>query len=261
MTGTITERFRRGFFVDVGIQAYLPGRHLDIRPTQSLEGYLGNTFEFKIIKLDRERGRIIVSRRLFLEQTRAILWANTIKTLKEGDVVKGTVSDIDAYGAWVDIGGHDVRLHISNLSWGWFKHPSDVVSLGEEIQTKVLKIYSTTQRVMVGLKQTSIDPILLMKGKYKRGDRIQVTVKHLESYRAIVEFKEGGWQSIYFYDRHLLDPLNHPLPLMTVGEKVEVYVVSLTENGYPWLNWTNEPIDRSLPLRGALTNIDPSTLK
>jgi small subunit ribosomal protein S1 len=158
--GTITARVKGGLSVTIrgGVKAFLPGSQVDLRPVRNLDKLIGQTYEFKVIKFNKKRGNIVLSRRVLLEKERDELKARTLQNLEEGMVVTGVIKNITEYGAFVDLGGIDGLLHITDMSWGRVNHPSEVFSVGDEVTVKVLKYNPDTERVSLGLKQTVEDP-------------------------------------------------------------------------------------------------------
>ncbi|MDY0212972.1 MAG: S1 RNA-binding domain-containing protein, partial [Desulfuromonadaceae bacterium] len=164
--GKIVSRIKGGLSVDIGVNAFLPGSQVDLRPVRNLDKLIGETFEFKIIKLNKRRGNIVLSRRVLLENERESQRADTLKTLEEGQVVEGVVKNLTDYGAFIDLGGIDGLLHITDMSWGRVTHPSDILAVGDAINVKVLKFDREKERVSLGLKQTAPDPWLSVAEKY-----------------------------------------------------------------------------------------------
>ena len=160
--GRIISRIKGGLAVDIGVTAFLPGSQVDIRPVRNLDKMLGETYKFKIIKLNKRRGNIVLSRRVLLEDERDSHRADTLGALNEGDVLEGTVKNLTDYGAFIDLGGIDGLLHVTDMSWGRVNHPSDVIAVGEKINVKVLKFDREKQRVSLGLKQVVPDPWLVV---------------------------------------------------------------------------------------------------
>jgi small subunit ribosomal protein S1 len=172
--GTISQRVKGGLSVTIrgGVKAFLPGSQVDLRPIRNLERLIGETHRFKVIKFNKKRGNIVLSRRALLEQERDQMKTKTLDTLEEGIVVPGIVKNITEYGAFVDLGGIDGLLHITDMSWGRLGHPSELLKVGEEIQVKVLKYNSETERVSLGLKQTQNDPWAEAESSYPIGLRV-----------------------------------------------------------------------------------------
>jgi len=158
--GTIVNRVKGGFSVDIGVQAFLPGSQADLRPIRNLDDMVGNAYEFKILKYNRKRSNIVLSRRAILEKEREAKRAETLSSIEEGKVVDGVVKNITEYGVFVDLGGVDGLLHITDISWGRVKHPSELFSMGDQISVKVLNLDLEKERVSLGMKQLAEDPWL-----------------------------------------------------------------------------------------------------
>src|SRR5690606_13645570 len=172
--GTISQRVKGGLAVTIrgGVKAFLPGSQVDLRPIRNLEKLIGQTYEFKVIKFNKKRGNIVLSRRALLERERDEMKAKTLQTLEEGMVVTGTIKNLTEYGAFVDLGGIDGLLHITDMSWGRVNHPGEVFKVGDEVTVKVLKYNAETERVSLGLKQTQEDPWNHAEEAYPLGKRV-----------------------------------------------------------------------------------------
>ena len=189
--GKIVGRIKGGLTVDIGINAFLPGSQVDLRPVRNLEKLLGATFDFKIIKLNKRRGNIVLSRRVLLEEQRESMRSETLETLAEGQEIEGIVKNLTDYGCFIDLGGIDGLLHITDMSWGRVNHPSDVLSVGEKVKIKVLKYDRERERVSLGLKQITPDPWLEVENGYPVGVKVQGKVVSLTDYGAFVELEDG----------------------------------------------------------------------
>ncbi len=225
--GKITARVKGGLSVDIGVKAFLPGSQVDIRPIRNLEKFIGQEYEFKVIKFNKRRGNIVLSRRVLLERERASLKARTLQQLEEGRVLKGTVKNITEYGAFVDLGGIDGLLHITDMSWGRVNHPSEMVQVGDEIEVKVLKFNSDTERVSLGLKQISEDPWIHAEDKYHVGDRVAGRVVSLTDYGAFVELEEGIEGLIHISEMSWTRRVKHPSRMVAIGDTVETIVLDI----------------------------------
>ncbi|MCB9745568.1 MAG: 30S ribosomal protein S1 [Alphaproteobacteria bacterium] len=225
--GRIVARVKGGLSVDIGVKAFLPGSQVDIRPIRNLEKFLGQDFEFKVIKFNKRRGNIVLSRRVLLEKERASLKSKTLRQLEEGRVLKGTVKNITEYGAFVDLGGIDGLLHITDMSWGRVNHPSEMVQVGDEIEVKVLKFNSETERVSLGLKQISEDPWIHAETKYRVGDRVTGRVVSLTDYGAFVELEEGIEGLIHISEMSWTRRVKHPSRMVAIGDEVETIVLDI----------------------------------
>ena len=225
--GRIIARVKGGLSVDIGVKAFLPGSQVDIRPIRNLEKFLAEEFDFKVIKFNKRRGNIVLSRRVLLEKERASLKFKTLELLNEGAVMKGTVKNITEYGAFVDLGGIDGLLHITDMSWGRVNHPSEMVQVGDEIEVKVLKFNSETERVSLGLKQISEDPWIHAENNYHVGDRVSGTVVSLTDYGAFVELEEGIEGLIHISEMSWTRRVKHPSKMVAIGDNVETIVLDI----------------------------------
>ncbi|MEN8688076.1 MAG: 30S ribosomal protein S1 [Desulfuromonadales bacterium] len=225
--GKIVGRIKGGLTVDIGINAFLPGSQVDLRPVRNLEKLLGATFEFKIIKLNKRRGNIVLSRRVLLEEQRESLRSDTLETLAEGQVVEGIVKNLTDYGSFIDLGGIDGLLHITDMSWGRVNHPSDVLTVGDKIKVKILKYDRERERVSLGLKQITPDPWLEVENTYPVGTKVQGKVVSLTDYGAFVELQDGVEGLIHVSEMSWTKRIKHPNKLLTVGDEVETVVLAL----------------------------------
>lgn len=225
--GRIVGRIKGGLTVDIGINAFLPGSQVDLRPVRNLEKLLGATFDFKIIKLNKRRGNIVLSRRVLLEEQRENMRSDTLETLTEGQVVEGIVKNLTDYGSFIDLGGIDGLLHITDMSWGRVNHPSDVLSVGEKINVKILKYDRERERVSLGLKQITPDPWLEVESTYPVGARVQGKVVSLTDYGAFIELEDGVEGLIHVSEMSWTKRIKHPNKLLTVGDEVETLVLAL----------------------------------
>ncbi|MEN8730549.1 MAG: 30S ribosomal protein S1 [Desulfuromonadales bacterium] len=225
--GKIVGRIKGGLTVDIGINAFLPGSQVDLRPVRNLEKMLGATFEFKIIKLNKRRGNIVLSRRVLLEEQRESLRSDTLETLAEGQVVEGIVKNLTDYGSFIDLGGIDGLLHITDMSWGRVNHPSDVLTVGDKIKVKILKYDRERERVSLGLKQITPDPWLEVENTYPVGTKVQGKVVSLTDYGAFVELQDGVEGLIHVSEMSWTKRIKHPNKLLTVGDEVETVVLAL----------------------------------
>ena len=225
--GRIVGRIKGGLTVDIGINAFLPGSQVDLRPVRNLEKLLGATFDFKIIKLNKRRGNIVLSRRVLLEEQRENMRSDTLETLTEGQVVEGIVKNLTDYGSFIDLGGIDGLLHITDMSWGRVNHPSDVLSVGEKINVKILKYDRERERVSLGLKQITPDPWLEVETAYPVGAKVTGKVVSLTDYGAFVELEDGVEGLIHVSEMSWTKRIKHPNKLLTVGDDVETLVLAL----------------------------------
>jgi small subunit ribosomal protein S1 len=225
--GKIVGRIKGGLTVDIGINAFLPGSQVDLRPVRNLEKLLGETFDFKIIKLNKRRGNIVLSRRVLLEEQRESMRSETLETLAEGQEVEGVVKNLTDYGCFIDLGGIDGLLHITDMSWGRVNHPSDVLSVGEKVKIKVLKYDRERERVSLGLKQITPDPWLEVENGYPVGVKVHGKVVSLTDYGAFVELEDGVEGLIHVSEMSWTKRIKHPNKLLTVGDDVETVVLAL----------------------------------
>jgi len=227
VSGTITNRVKGGFSVDIGVQAFLPGSQADLRPIRNLDDMVGETFDFKILKYNRKRSNIVLSRRVLLEEEREIQRAATLAAIEEGKVVDGVVKNITEYGVFVAVGGVDGLLHITDISWGRVKHPSELFRIGDNITVKILNLDLERERVSLGMKQLTQDPWLTAKEKYPVGSRVNGKIVSLTDYGAFVELEEGIEGLIHVSEMSWTRKVRHPSKLVSVGEIVETVVLDI----------------------------------
>jgi small subunit ribosomal protein S1 len=226
--GTITARVKGGLQVSIrgGVKAFLPGSQVDLRPVRNLDKLIGQTFEFKVIKFNKKRGNIVLSRRVLLEKERNELKAQTLGRLEEGMVVTGTIKNITEYGAFVDLGGIDGLLHITDMSWGRVSHPSEVFKLGDEVTVKVLRYNPETERVSLGLKQTLDDPWETAMQRYAVGAKVSGKVVSLTDYGAFVEIEQGVEGLVHISEMSWGKP-KHPSKVLKEQQEVECVVLEV----------------------------------
>lgn len=229
--GTVVAKVKGGLSVDIGVKAFLPGSQIDLRPVRNMDVYLGKKFKFKVIKFNKKRGNIVLSRRALLEEERDSLRSQTLDTMAEGSIVTGVVKNITDYGAFIDLGGMDGLLHITDMSWGRVKHPSEMLNVGDEIQVKVLKYDKEKERVSLGMKQLTTDPWEAVKATYPPGTKLKGKVVSLAEYGAFVELGEGIEGLIHVSEMSWTKRVKHPSQIVTVDQEVEVVVLEVdTEN-------------------------------
>ncbi|MDB4470652.1 30S ribosomal protein S1 [Deltaproteobacteria bacterium] len=229
--GKIISRIKGGLSVDIGVNAFLPGSQVDLRPVRNLDKVIGESFDFKIIKLNKRRGNIVLSRRVLLETERESQRGETLKTLEENQVAEGIVKNLTDYGAFIDLGGIDGLLHITDMSWGRVKHPSDILAVGDKINVKVLKFDKEKERVSLGLKQISPDPWLDVQAKYPVEGKVTGKVVSLTDYGAFIELEEGVEGLIHVSEMSWTKRVKHPNKVLSIGDEVESVVLALdTEN-------------------------------
>src|SRR3954468_13058798 len=225
--GTIVGRVKGGLAVDIGVKAFLPGSQVDIRPVRNLDQYIGKDFEFKIIKFNEKRGNIVLSRRVLLEKQREEMKKETLKNLKEGAILKGQVKNLTDYGAFIDLGGIDGLLHITDMSWGRIGHPSEMFNVGDEVRVVVLKFDPTQERVSLGLKQIQEDPWHRADEKYPVGTRVKGKVVSITDYGAFVELEQGVEGLVHVSEMSWTKRLKHPSKVLEVGKEVEAVVLDI----------------------------------
>ncbi len=231
VTGVVTGKVKGGLTVMTnGIRAFLPGSLVDTRPVKDTTPYEGKTFEFKVIKLDRKRNNVVVSRRAVVEANMGEERAKLLETLQEGAIVKGIVKNITDYGAFVDLGGVDGLLHITDLAWRRVRHPSEVVQVGEELEAKVLKFDQEKMRVSLGLKQLGEDPWVGIARRYPQGTRIFGKVTNITDYGAFVEVEAGIEGLVHVSEMDWTNKNVDPRKIVTLGDEVEVMVLDIDEN-------------------------------
>jgi small subunit ribosomal protein S1 len=225
--GRITDRIKGGLTVDVGLRAFLPGSLVDIKPVKNLESLRGQELEFKVISLDRRRNNIVLSRKAVLETELVKKKAETLKRLEEGARLRGTVKNITDYGVFIDLGGIDGLLHITDISWGRVNHPSEHFTVGDEVEVVVLKFDPETERVSLGYKQRSDDPWTLVDKKYPIGSRVHGRVVSIVDYGAFVEIEEGVEGLIHVSEMSWTKKVVNPAKILEVGDEVEAIVSEL----------------------------------
>ncbi|WP_373499327.1 30S ribosomal protein S1 [Desulfococcus sp.] len=225
--GLITNRVKGGFSVDIGVQAFLPGSQADLRPIRNLDEMVGKTFTFKILKYNRKRSNIVLSRRMILEEEREAARSATLSSIEEGKVMPGIVKNITEYGVFVDLGGVDGLLHITDISWGRVKHPSELFSVSDEITVKVLSLDLEKERVSLGMKQLTPDPWSTASKKYPVNSRITGKVVSLTDYGAFVELEEGIEGLIHVSEMSWTRKVRHPSKVVSVGEEVDAIVLDI----------------------------------
>jgi small subunit ribosomal protein S1 len=225
--GRITDRIKGGLTVDVGLRAFLPGSLVDIKPVKNLESLRGQEMDFKVISLDRRRNNIVLSRKAVLETELVKKKAETLKKLEERARLKGVVKNITDYGVFIDLGGIDGLLHITDISWGRVNHPSEHFSVGDEVEVVILKFDPETERVSLGYKQKGDDPWTLVDKKYPIGSRVKGRVVSLVDYGAFVEIEEGVEGLIHVSEMSWTKKVVNPAKILEVGDEVEAIVSEL----------------------------------
>src|SRR5574338_453670 len=227
--GIITARVKGGLSVTIrgGVKAFLPGSQVDLRPVRNLDAFLGQNFKFKVIKFNKKRGNIVLSRRVLLEKERAALKESTLERLKEGQIVEGIVKNLTEYGAFIDLGGIDGLLHITDMSWGRVNHPSEMFQVGDHVRVKVLKFNSETERVSLGLKQITEDPWKSASERYTPGTVVKGKVVSLKDYGAFIELEQGIEGLVHISEMSWTRRVKHPSKVVAVGDIVEAVVLDI----------------------------------
>jgi small subunit ribosomal protein S1 len=225
--GKVNALIKGGLAVDIGVQAFLPGSQVDLHPVRDLSVLIGKIFKFKVLKFNKKRGNIVLSRRALLEKEREKLRKETISTLKEGDIIEGMVKNITDYGIFVDLGGIDGLLHITDISWGRVTNPSELFKVGERIKVKVINFDRENERVSLGYKQIRPDPWTKAEEKYPVGARIKGRIVNITNYGAFIELEEGIEGLIHISEMSWIKKMKHPSQLLSIGDVVEAMVLDL----------------------------------
>jgi small subunit ribosomal protein S1 len=225
--GRIIDRIKGGLAVDIGVKAFLPGSLVDTKPVKNLDFLRGKEFEFKVISVDKKRGNIVLSRKAVIEVEQEAKKRETLAQLEEGRVLRGTVKNLTDYGAFVDLGGLDGLLHVTDISWGRINHPSDVLKVGDEIDVVVLKFDKETERVSLGTKQLTADPWEQVPEKYPVGSRVSGRVTNVTDYGAFVELEQGIEGLIHVSEMSWSKRVKHPSKILNVGDVVDAMVLGV----------------------------------
>ncbi|HET8710625.1 MAG TPA: 30S ribosomal protein S1, partial [Spongiibacteraceae bacterium] len=228
--GVINGKVKGGFTVDINtIRAFLPGSLVDVRPVRDTLHLEGKELEFKVIKLDQKRNNVVVSRRAVLEQANSAEREQLLGALQEGMAVKGVVKNLTDYGAFVDLGGVDGLLHITDMAWKRIKHPSEIVNVGDEIEVKILKFDRERNRVSLGLKQLGADPWVEITRRYPEGTRVRAKVTNLTDYGCFAELQEGVEGLVHVSEMDWTNKNIHPSKVVQVGDEIDVMVLDIDE--------------------------------
>jgi small subunit ribosomal protein S1 len=246
--GKITGKVKGGMTVDVGVEAFLPASQVDLRPGGNMDRFVGQTYQFRILKLNRKRGNLVLSRRVLLEEDRDKARTETLATLKEGDIVSGVVKNIAEYGAFVDLGGVDGLLHVTDMSWGRLGHPSEMVKVGDTLNVMVLKYDREKGKISLGLKQTVPDPWLNVADRYQEGERVRGKVVSLTDYGAFISLEDGIEGLVHVSEMSWTRRVRHPSELLKTGEEVEAVVLGV------------DPGNRRISLGLKQTEVNPWTV-
>ncbi len=229
ITAKVLEKTKGGLSVDVGIPAFLPGSQVDVRPVRNLDALVGTDIQCRIIKVNRKRGNVVVSRKAILEEEGKAQKEETLRLLQEGSVLKGTVKNLTDYGAFVELGGIDGLLHITDMSWGRITHPSEVVSVSQEIDVKVLKFDPEKERVSLGIKQLTEDPWLHVEEKYPAAGKVRGKVLNVTDYGAFVELESGVEGLVHISEMSWSKRMRHPSKIVSTGQEVEAVVLEVNQ--------------------------------
>ena len=225
--GRILSRIKGGMMVDIGVKAFLPGSQIDLHPVRDLDSLVGRSFPLKIIKINHRRGNVVVSRRVLLEESRDKKRQTTLSSLKEGQTIQGTVKNITDYGAFIDLGGIDGLLHITDMSWGRVGHPSELFVVGDKVEVIVLKYDRETGRISLGLKQKTTDPWTNVAARYPVTSRVRGKVVSLTDYGAFVELEPGIEGLVHVSEMSWTHEVRHPSRVVSVGDQVEAAVLNV----------------------------------
>ena len=229
--GRVLSRIKGGMMVDIGVKAFLPGSQIDLHPVRDLDSLVNKTFQLKIIKINHRRGNVVVSRRVLLEESRDKKRQTTLSTLTEGQLVQGTVKNITDYGAFIDLGGIDGLLHITDMSWGRVGHPSEVFVVGDKVEVVVLKYDRETGRISLGLKQKTADPWTSVGDRFPVSTRVKGRVVSLTDYGAFVELEPGVEGLVHVSEMSWTHEVRHPSRVVSVGDQVDAVVLNVDPGG------------------------------
>ena len=227
VTGTVVSRVKGGLTIDIGVKAFLPGSQVEVRPVRNLDSYIGQPIEVRVIKLNKKRGNVVVSRKEILEEEQNALKEVTLQHLEEGSIVTGVVKNLTDYGAFVDLGGLDGLLHITDMSWGRLTHPRDLVQVGDEIQVKVLKFDKEKHRVSLGFKQLTPDPWLDAVERYPIGAHVKGRILSVTDYGAFVELEQGIEGLVHVSEMTWSKRMKHPSKMVKPGDEVETIILAV----------------------------------
>jgi len=230
ITGVVTDRVKGGLSVDIGVRAFLPGSQVDLRPVRNLENFKGEEIEVRVIKVNKRRANVVVSRKAVLEEERAEEKKDTLTKLMPGNILPGVVKNITDYGAFTDLGGIDGLLHITDMSWGRISHPSEMFNIGDEIDIVILNFDPERERVSLGYKQLSQDPWIGVTEKYPSGSRMTGKVVSLTDYGAFVELEEGVEGLVHISEMTWKKRVKHPSKLVQIGDEVDVVILDVDED-------------------------------
>ncbi|MDR0354325.1 MAG: 30S ribosomal protein S1 [Deltaproteobacteria bacterium] len=227
ISGTITSRVKGGLSVDIGVPAFLPGSQVDTRPLKNLDSLVGKTYDFKVLKYNKRRGNVVLSRRAILEAEREMVRSKTMSTLEVGAIVVGTVKNLTDYGAFIELGGLDGLLHVTDMTWGRLSNPADLFKVGDKVTVKVLAFDRERGRVSLGLKQMTDDPWLTAESRYSEGQRVSGRVVSLTDYGAFVELESGLEGLIHVSEMSWTRKIRNPATFLKVGEQVDAIILKM----------------------------------
>ncbi|MBL0869619.1 MAG: 30S ribosomal protein S1 [Phycisphaerales bacterium] len=228
--GKVTRKIKGGLLVDIGVPAFLPASQVDVRRPAEIGEYIGRTVRASVLKIDLERKNIVVSRRKLIEEERDTAKKRLMETLKEGDLVSGEVKNIAEFGAFIDLGGIDGLLHITDMSWGRVNHPSELLKLGQKIEVKVLNIDREKEKIALGLKQKEVSPWEEIEQKYPVGSRVHGAVVNIVSYGAFVRLEDGIEGLVHISEMSWTRRINHPSEMVQPNQEVDVVVLEIDKN-------------------------------
>ncbi len=229
LSGRVKGKVKGGLIVSIGVDSFLPASQIDIQPPKNLDQYVGQTYDFKVVKINLERKNIVVSRRELIEEQRAEKRRNLLSSIKAGDIRKGVVKNITDYGAFVDLDGLDGLLHITDMSWGRISHPSEMLKVGEEIDVMIVEVDTERERVSLGLKQTMQNPWEGIERKYPVGARVKGKVVNLVNYGAFVELEDGVEGLVHITEFSWTKRISKPSEVLKVGDEVEAVVLNISK--------------------------------
>ena len=227
--GKVVRKIKGGLLVDIGVPVFLPASQVDVRRPGDIGDYVGRSIRASILKIDEERKNIVISRRKLIEEEREAAKAKLLGQVKEGDIVRGTVTNIADFGAFIDLGGLDGLLHITDMSWGRVNHPSEIVKIGDEVEVKILNIDREREKIALGLKQKETSPWEEIEKKYPVNSRVKGKVVSLMSYGAFVALEEGIEGLVHVSEMSWTRRVNHPSELVEVGQEVDVVVLEINK--------------------------------
>ena len=225
--GVVLEKVKGGLAVDIGIRAFLPGSQVDVKPVRNLDPYLGKSFDMKVIKVNRRRGNIVLSRKLYLETVNANMKEETLAGLEEGKLVEGTVKNITEYGAFIDLGGVDGLLHITDMSWGRLNHPSEMFQVGDKVEVAILKYDRETERVSLGYKQKFADPWLTVEDRFPINANVKGKVVSITDYGAFVELEPGVEGLVHVSEMSWTKKVKSAKGMVNLGDMVEAVILQV----------------------------------